>query len=467
MFSCLLLHSTSSEPLVGEKCDLNVQVIGQVGRGKATSTYLLDRDYTDVILCVPSMIAHWDATRQHVRLTQCQVQLLGSGSGREEIETRSFELTKLDSVEYSSYMPILPKYAALKKRYKELLSFYCSAHSCDDVLLHLGNLPAGSELKAQFEFLVRFTSTNTDSRLQYQVHNKLPTQYLSYTLNLASSIMVQDVVNPGYDNAMQNFSWESLSNDDGGNFNNVIQVSYEAAFTTRDADSQLSAYSSGFVVQLVDGVSAGCCSSFLSEQALASSSMCSSSAVRTRAASSEWDAIMMLNNTFSREQLPAHLQHEQLHPSEFVFVVDCSGSMSGTNILAAADTLITCVKSLPEGCYFNVIAFGSTFRQMFHSSEKYSKQTLEKAVTFANQLKACLGGTELLSPLRWIFKGRRCNGLPCQVFILTDGGVTNTQAVLHTVRKNRHQARYVCVCVCVRVRVRVRVSAKGDWNVNR
>ena len=450
MFSCLLLHSTSSEPLVGKKCDVNVQVIGQVGRGKATSTYLLDRDYTDVILYVPSMIAHRDATRQHVRLTQCQVQLLGSGSGREEVETRAFELTKLDSVEYSSYMPTLPKYAALKKRYKELLTFYCSAHSCDDILLHLGNLPAGSELKTQFEFLVRFTSTNTNSRLQYQVHNKLPTQYLSYTLNLASPLMVQDV-SPlcisGCDNAMQNFSWESLGNDNGGNYNNIIQVSYEAAFTTRDADPQLSAYSSGFVVQLVDGVSAGCCCSFSSQQALVPSSLCSSSAVHTRTTNSECDAIMMLNTTFSREQLPTHLQHEQLHPSEFVFVVDCSGSMSGTNILAAADTLITCVKSLPEGCYFNVIAFGSTFRQMFHSSEKYSKQTLEKAVAFANQLKACLGGTELLSPLRWIFKGSRCNGLPCQVFILTDGGVTNTQAVLHTVRKNRHQARYVEVCM--------------------
>lgn len=51
------------------------------------------------------------------------------------------------------------------------------------------------------------------------------------------------------------------------------------------------------------------------------------------------------------------------HPSEFVFLMDCSGSISGKNIQAAADMLIMCIKSLPEGSFFNVITFGSTFIQ--------------------------------------------------------------------------------------------------------
>lgn len=437
MFSCLLLHSiSSSEPLVAQKCDVNIQVVGQVGRGKATSTYVLDRDYTDVVLYVPSMMAHRDAARQHVRLTQCQIKVLDG----EKTDTHAFGLTKLDPVEYSFCKRTLPKYAALKKRYKDLVTSYCGAHSCEDVLLHLGNIRGGSELRAHFEFLVKFTSNSTDNRLQYCVHNKLPTQQLSYNLNLAAPLAVQDVsplnlashicVNG---NGMQKFRWENLGSD-----RNIVQVSYEATYTTRETEHQLSPYSSRFVVQLTDGVSAGSCCSFVSQKARMPAFCGSSSAGDTH---TEWDAIMMLSNTFSRDQLPTHLQRQCLHPSEFVFVIDCSGSMSGTNIQAAADTLITCVKSLPEGSYFNVIAFGSTFRQLFHSSAEYSKHTVERATTFANQLHACLGGTELLAPLRWIFKSSRCSGLPCQVFILTDGGVTNTQAVLHTVRKNRHQAR--------------------------
>jgi hypothetical protein len=150
---------------------------------------------------------------------------------------------------------------------------------------------------------------------------------------------------------------------------------------------------------------------------------------------------MMMSNIFSPRQLPKSLKLQPYSPSEFVFVVDCSGSMSGSNIQIAADTLITCIKSLPAGCHFNVVAFGSTFRKLFHSSEVYSKANMESAIQFANQLQASLGGTELLGPLHWIFKAQRVPGLPCQVFIITDGGVTNTTSVLRCVRRNRHQAR--------------------------
>ena len=184
-------------------------------------------------------------------------------------------------------------------------------------------------------------------------------------------------------------------------------------------------------VLLEDGVSAGCCSvlpapggSSVQDSVLAS-----------------YEGVMMMSNVFNPRQLPASLKLQPYSPSEFVFVVDCSGSMSGTNIQTAADTLITCIKSLPPGCRFNVVAFGSTYRKLFHSSEVYSESSMESAVQFANQLQASLGGTELLGPLHWIFKSQRFPGLPCQVFIITDGGVTNTTSVLRCVYRNRHQAR--------------------------
>ena len=417
MLSCLLLHSESgAKPVVAQKCNVSVHLIGSVGRGKASATFALDKDYKDLVLYVPSMIAHRDATTQQVRLSNCKIHTEGHG------DTRTHSL-HLEAIEHSRCVRRQPE---LMKRYKDLLSSYCSAHSCEDVLLHIGDLPSGCELRVDFEFLAKFSSTSSSSS-HYIVHNKIPSECLSYTLSLESPLKVEDVVPISTCTPTCSLQWAQNQN--------VVQVSYE--FLSSTTDRTLSPYSSGFEVKLAEGISSGCCCSLSPKLESTQSSI-----AQFQRSNNSYDGVMMLNSTFSREQLPTSLQQMSLFPSEFVFVVDCSGSMSGTNIQAAADTLITCVKSLPEGCYFNVIAFGSTFRQLFHTSSEYSKKSVVRAVEFANQLRASLGGTELLAPLRWIFKQPRCSGLPCQVFIITDGGLTNTQTVLRTVRKNRHQARY-------------------------
>ena len=46
---------------------------------------------------------------------------------------------------------------------------------------------------------------------------------------------------------------------------------------------------------------------------------------------------------------------------EFIFVIDRSGSMGGVRIEKAKEALSLFIKSLPEGCYFNVYSFGSNF----------------------------------------------------------------------------------------------------------
>ena len=429
MFSWLLLHSESDTgPVVANKCDVNVQVVGHVGRGKASAVYDLDRGYNSLVLYVPSLIAHRDATRQRVRLCDCQVQVQSDSDSK--VRNHSFRLSRVDHSP-NSVTQALPELASLKQSYKDLISTYCGAYSSDDVVLHLDDLPSGCRLSVQFDFLVQFCLTPSSS-MQYLVHNKLPAKHLSYSLNLASSLPVQEVlplcIGDTPNGMLRNLKWD-LQDE------NIVHVAYE--YASINAGMKLSPYSSGFIMKLSEGIAAGCCLSLKQTSPLSSLSCCS------------YDGILMLNSTFTRAQLPTHLQEKPFFPSEFVFVIDCSGSMSGTNIQSAADTLITCIKSLPNDCYFNVVAFGSTFRQLFHKSAEYSKKSVERAVQFANQLQASLGGTELLAPLRWIFKSPRCNGLPCQVFIITDGGVTNTQTVLHTVRKNRHQARYILLA-CVR-----------------
>ena len=129
---------------------------------------------------------------------------------------------------------------------------------------------------------------------------------------------------------------------------------------------------------------------------------------------------------------------------EFIFVVDRSGSMRGSYIKSASETLVLFLKSIPQGCFFNIISFGSRYESFFPSSMSYNQETMEKATQFAQELRADMGGTELLTPLQYIFKQQsKSSGLPRQVFILTYGSVSNTSSVISEVRKNCHSTRCV------------------------
>ena len=127
---------------------------------------------------------------------------------------------------------------------------------------------------------------------------------------------------------------------------------------------------------------------------------------------------------------------------EFIFVVDRSGSMRGRYINSARETLILSLESIPPGCYFNIIGFGSSYQHLFPESVPYNQSSLDQAMDHAQSMCADLGGTELLRPVDFIFTQKLLPGLPRQVFILTDGSVSNTGACVDAVKKNAHLARY-------------------------
>ena len=126
---------------------------------------------------------------------------------------------------------------------------------------------------------------------------------------------------------------------------------------------------------------------------------------------------------------------------EFIFLVDRSGSMGGSYIKSAGETLVLFLKSIPPGCSFNIIGFGSRYTSLFPNSVEYHQENLDVAIRHAETLRADLGGTELLSPLQHIFKQKLVPGLPRQVFVLTDGSVSNTHACVNEVTKNVANSR--------------------------
>ncbi|XP_040586137.1 von Willebrand factor A domain-containing protein 5A-like [Mesocricetus auratus] len=135
---------------------------------------------------------------------------------------------------------------------------------------------------------------------------------------------------------------------------------------------------------------------------------------------------------------------------EFVFLMDRSGSMdspmnnqknSQLRIEAAKETLLLLLKSLPMGCYFNIYGFGSSYEKFFPESVKYTQETMDEAVKRVKDLEANLGGTEILKPLRKIYKAQSIPGHPLQLFVFTDGEVNDTFTVINEVRLNSKKHR--------------------------
>ena len=139
---------------------------------------------------------------------------------------------------------------------------------------------------------------------------------------------------------------------------------------------------------------------------------------------------------------PEFKSSESAEKGEFIFVVDRSGSMSGSRNDSAKETLLLFLKSLPDGCYFNVVGFGSSYKTLFNKSQLYNDSNLKKATDLAKSMKADLGGTEILQPLQWVFSQNPVKGHPRQLFLLTDGEVGNTDEVINLVQKHSKTARY-------------------------
>lgn len=70
-----------------------------------------------------------------------------------------------------------------------------------------------------------------------------------------------------------------------------------------------------------------------------------------------------------------------LPSQEYIFLVDCSGSMRGDRIVTASQSLSALLKSLPrKGTLFNIFRFGTTCTSLFESSRTYDESNLRYAV---------------------------------------------------------------------------------------
>jgi len=85
--------------------------------------------------------------------------------------------------------------------------------------------------------------------------------------------------------------------------------------------------------------------------------------------------------------------------NEFIFILDCSGSMKNENKIGLArEAMLVFLKSLPKNSYFNIIIFGTKYTCLFNESTAfYNHINLRVAEKFISQIRADLGGTEIVS----------------------------------------------------------------------
>ncbi|KAM9344411.1 von Willebrand factor A domain-containing protein 5B1 [Pholidichthys leucotaenia] len=126
---------------------------------------------------------------------------------------------------------------------------------------------------------------------------------------------------------------------------------------------------------------------------------------------------------------------------EFIFLIDCSDSMSGVNINRVKDAMVVILKSLVPGCLFNIIGFGSTFKSLFTTSQIYEEDALALACEYVRKIRADMGGTNIMAPLTWILRQPMFSGHPRLLFLLTDGAVGNMGKVIELVRSHASYIR--------------------------
>ncbi|XP_022610761.1 von Willebrand factor A domain-containing protein 5B2-like [Seriola dumerili] len=128
----------------------------------------------------------------------------------------------------------------------------------------------------------------------------------------------------------------------------------------------------------------------------------------------------------------------ELHKAtrELLFLVDRSGSMSGTNIRRVKEAMVVALKSLPSCTMLNVVGFGTTIKPLFTSSKLCTDVTLMQAYEYVQRMRADMRGTNLLGALSWVYQQPMQRSYPRQVFIITDGSISNVAKVLELVRRN-------------------------------
>ncbi len=138
---------------------------------------------------------------------------------------------------------------------------------------------------------------------------------------------------------------------------------------------------------------------------------------------------------------PKKIARQDIAPREMIFVVDCSGSMSGEPIEKSKQTMHYVLDQMGPRDSFQVIAFSDNCRQLFNQPETVNSQTKAKAHKFITDLRAG-GGTYIASAIEKACTTPADDHRLRIVTMMTDGDVGNEFEAVALVKKLRKTSRW-------------------------
>ena len=150
----------------------------------------------------------------------------------------------------------------------------------------------------------------------------------------------------------------------------------------------------------------------------------------------ELNYIIQYKNKITKKQ---NENQFEMKPALFIFLIDQSGSMSGSAIRIASKGLKLFLQSLPPKSYYQIIGFGSNYVKYDETPKEYTQENIKKSIEIIDNLYANLGGTNIYDPLNYIYNSHELHDkiqLPRNIFLLTDGEIEDKKETLDLIYKN-------------------------------
>jgi Ca-activated chloride channel family protein len=141
---------------------------------------------------------------------------------------------------------------------------------------------------------------------------------------------------------------------------------------------------------------------------------------------------------------PAEKAAYERVPRETILVVDTSGSMAGTSMQQAKAAVAQALESLTERDRFNVVEFNSVTRPLWPDALPATSANVKLAKAWVAALQAG-GGTEMYAALTFALARRESPGYLRQVVFMTDGGVSNEDALFRLITERLGASRLFTV----------------------
>ena len=131
-------------------------------------------------------------------------------------------------------------------------------------------------------------------------------------------------------------------------------------------------------------------------------------------------------------------------PREVIFVIDTSGSMSGSSMPQAKEALNLALRRLQSHDFFNIIRFSDDVSALFGSAMPADRKHVLHALSYTSSLNSG-GGTEMMPALQLALHEKPRSGYLKQIVFITDGSVGNEAELFKVVASSIGKSRLFAI----------------------